>query len=80
MRGSVVVGAAVIGIAIGCAGSQVAGSYLVPKARADGTPTRWEYACFAAEPSAKFNDLGRQGWELVGWGDVPPVWCFKRPY
>ncbi len=73
------VGALVVGIFMGCAGSQVA-TRVIPNARAEGTFTRWQYACYADEPGPSFNEHGKEGWELIGWGGQSPVWCFKRPY
>jgi hypothetical protein len=79
MRKRGMVGLGLAGVLVGCAASQMAGGLGTRKAHAEAT-TRWEYACFAADPGEKFNDLGRQGWELVGWGGVPPTWCFKRAF
>jgi hypothetical protein len=79
MRKIAAVGLVLGGIVVGCAASQVAGNLVAPRAHADAA-ARWEYACFATDPTEKFNELGRQGWELVGWGGVPPTWCFKRAF
>ncbi len=81
MRRITVVSAVVCGIVLGCAGSQVAKSPWVPPAHAEGTYVHWQYACYADDPGPKFTELGRAGWELVGYGgQSSPVWCFKRPY
>jgi hypothetical protein len=75
----------------GCAASQVAARYVVPPARADTAPQRWEYACQRAteDITPMANKFGAQGWEMVtaagaGWGEGlaanhTMVWCFKRP-
>jgi hypothetical protein len=75
---------------LGCAASQVAGSF-VPAAHAGTDVQHWEYACKRGTEgiTEMANEMGRQGWEMTaaagaGWGnglatDHTMVWCFKRP-
>ena len=57
-------------------------SFVVPPARAETNPPRWEYACVEATEQITMasNRFGAEGWEMAaaagpGWG----IWCFKRP-
>jgi hypothetical protein len=62
----------------GCAAERL---LVVPPARAETNPQRWEYACFKyfdiGSTTEKANEFGAQGWEMVSASNVP--WCFKRP-
>jgi hypothetical protein len=75
----------------GCAAERL---LVVPPARADTNPQRWEYACakqdgsFDPQDDVKriANKFGQQGWELaaatstnIGGSTTTTLWCFKRP-
>jgi len=74
---------------LGCGASGVASRYVVPVARADVPPHRWEYHCINAneEVTNLANQYGQEGWELTaaaagnepGAIGIRMVWCFKRP-
>jgi hypothetical protein len=66
----------------GCAAERL---FVVPPARADTSPQRWEYTCMSgaddpAETAHKASVFGAKGWELVGAGThmYGATWCFKR--
>ena len=78
-----------IAFLVGCLTTYVARDLVVPPARANTNPQKWEYICFKGyvwgsgpiEPesvTATANKLGREGWELVS-GDGRGNYCFKRP-
>jgi hypothetical protein len=64
----------------GCAAS-AASHLVVPPARADTNPQRWEYACGSGASVEKVAtmaaQMGQQGWEMSGVSGA--IWCFKRP-
>ena len=75
----------------GCVLAQVAPALVVPPVRAGASPTRWEYQCIhvnagrdQAQVQLQSNQLGAQGWEMVGGAGVGneymqlESWCFKR--
>lgn len=72
---------------LGCATGSVAAQLVVPPARAETPPARWEYFCGEGTASTKqFNTFGAQGWELATMTTTPPrafagvetLFCFKR--
>ena len=66
---------------LGCATGGVASQLVVPPARAETPPTRWEYLCGKGDvTTSKFNEAGAQGWELVAVARIPgdSTFCFKR--
>jgi hypothetical protein len=68
---------------IGCATGGVASKLVVPPARADTNPTRWEYHCVDMNDleATKLNPLGAEGWEMVSVAVHPRNFftsCFKR--
>jgi hypothetical protein len=61
---------------VGCATGSVAGRLVVPPARADTSPTRWEYQCVivpeSEDDTSSLNKLGAEGWELTSF--APAKW------
>ena len=55
---------------VGCATGGVAAQLVVSPVRAGTTPTRWEYHCLSIGTgngvTSTLNQLGVEGWELVG--------------
>lgn len=69
---------------LGCAAS----AFVVPPVRAGTNPQRWEYSCLQAgvlfgsisdSNMQKFQEMGRQGWELATVDGNGSYYCFKRP-
>lgn len=62
----------------------LAGAGAAAFVKAEPPRQKWEYECDSAYPHdvANLNELGAQGWELVGMlpGNTgAPYFCFKRP-
>jgi hypothetical protein len=71
----------------GCVVGGVSSQFVVPPARAQDAGARWDYFCFndtnGEEVSAKLNDAGAQGWQLVsvssrGSHNFEALFCMSR--
>jgi hypothetical protein len=81
------IGAAVLFL-VGCIVGSVSSQLVVPPARAQTSPARWEYFCFEApntpaQVTKALNEAGAQGWDLVeansyGAINVDALFCTKR--
>jgi hypothetical protein len=69
-----------VGCAVGGASSQLV--VLKASAQQAATLTKWQVFCEPEidpeELTARGNQLGAQGWEIVA-ASGHEVWCFKRP-